>query len=140
MQDRTPLEGDFCHATSALYQGAHGGIAAQVVMTGVEDRPFDGDGVLITRQDGIDGQRVAIGQLEACHLKLGDIISRIMIACHTVQADRLLIGSRGEATGIFEEGGDTLVLLHLIGHRALDKACDIDDAVEGTDHDDIVVG
>ena len=62
-----------------------------------------------------------------------------MIACHTIQTNRLTIGTRSKTACIFEQGSHTLVLLHLIGHRALHKTCNIDNTIEGTDHDHIIV-
>ena len=62
-----------------------------------------------------------------------------MIACHTIQTNRLTIGTRSKTACIFEQGSHTLVLLHLIGHRTLHITCDIHDTVERTNHDDIIV-
>ena len=63
-----------------------------------------------------------------------------MLATDTTETDALLIGFRSITTCILQQGGHTLVLLHLIGHRALHVADDIHDAVVGSHDDDITIG
>ena len=49
------------------------------------------------------------------------------------------MGIARETTGILQQGGDTLVLTHLVEHGALDIARDTDQALVGLHLDDIVV-
>ena len=51
-----------------------------------------------------------------------------------------MVSTSREATGILEQGGHTLVLLHLIGHGALHITGNVDNALVRTNHDDIIVG
>ena len=62
-----------------------------------------------------------------------------MIATGALEAYSLGISLGREATGILEQGGYRLVLLHLIGHRALDITRHVDYTVVRTYDNHIVV-
>ena len=66
-------------------------------------------------------------------------MTREMFATDTAEAYGLLKGLRRKATRILKKGGHTLILLHLISHRALHIASNINDAVVGTHDDDIAI-
>ena len=140
MQHSTVDKGVLGEPTGLLNQGTDGRTVVQVVHSSVEDGTRDGDGILVTAVNGIDDDRVSILQTEIRHIKLRDIVAREMLATDTTETNALFIGFRSITTCILQQGGHTLVLLHLIGHRALHVADDIHDAVVGSYDDDITIG
>ena len=139
MQDGTIDKGILGKTTSLLNQRTDGRAVAQTIHTSMEDGTGDRNRVLVTPINGIDDDRVTIFQTEVGHIKLRDTMAREMFPTDTTEADSLLISFRCIATCILQQGCHTLVLLHLIRHRALDITNDINDAVVRTDNDDIAI-
>ena len=134
-------EGLFGHSLGMLEQRAHAGnLAAHLVFAGAEYGSLDLDHVFIAVQDRVDGDRVAIGDVEGVHVKLTHVVDRVFAAGLAYQAHRAGIGVAGKRAGIFEQGAHALALLHLIVHGALHLAGDVDQTVVGPHHDDVVVG
>ena len=112
---------------------------AKVVHTWTEHGSLHLYGVGIAWKNGIYADRVAIIYTEAGEVELSYIIYSIFPACLAVYTNRFLVGVAGESAGIFEDGVDTLVLLHLVNHRTLYLTRHGDEAIVRTYYDNIVV-
>jgi hypothetical protein len=89
--------------------------------------------------DVADLDGITIVDLERAELKLIDGIDGIFLSGLTSQTDGFLIGIAGEASGIFDEGGNTLVLTHLVEHRALYITCNTNKCLIRLNLDDIII-
>ena len=133
-------DGSFLQSGSSFDERLHGvDVAAYLVHAGTEDGALDLYHVQITVQGGVDADGVFVHQFELAHVKLADAEYGIAVAGLAVYADGLGVGVAREATGIAEQGGSTLRLLHLVEHGALHLTGDVDQCLVGTDGDDVVV-
>ena len=112
---------------------------AKVVHTWTEHGSLHLYGVGIAWKNGIYADRVAIIYTEAGEVELSYIIYGIFPACLAVYTNRFLVGVAGKSAGIFEDRVNTLVLLHLVNHRALYLTRHGDEAIVRTYYDNIVV-
>ena len=114
-------------------------MVANLVHARTEYGTFDFHHIRITGNDGIDADRVVVGHTERGHIKLVDVIDRILCSWFSNHADWLAIGISGKTSGIVYQGAHALRLLHLVVHGALYLTCNFHQAVVGTHHDDVVV-
>ena len=123
-----------------LYKGAYTVyLFAKVVHARTEYGSLHLYGVGIAWKDRIYADGVAVIHTETGEVELFYIIYCIFPACLAVYSNRLLVGITRKTAGIFEDGVDTLVLLHLVNHRALYLTRYGDEAVVWANYDDIVV-
>ena len=114
-------------------------LITQLILTGTEDGTLDLHHVIIAVEHSIDYHSIPIIHLERVHLKLIHREDGISLTRLTGQTDRLLISIPREASRIFQQCGDTLVLTHLIEHRAFHLSGDTHQTVIGTYLDDITL-
>ena len=137
----TGCEGTLGESVGSLYQGFDGlYVATDLIHAGTEDGTFYLDHVLITRYDGVDAYRVAVGEAERREVELVDIEDGILTARLSEHADRFCVGVAGEASRITKQGAKAFVARHLIVHRTFHLTSDVDEAVVGSYNDNVAVG
>ena len=109
-----------------------------MVHAGAFDGSLNFNHVAETRQNGVDRQRVAVGQLERGAVELVDGVDGVFAAVLSDKADVVLVSIAGESACIFKQCGDTFVLFHFIEHGTLDFSGNVDQTVVGADDDDVV--
>ena len=114
-------------------------LSVQVELAGTEDSALDLDHVLVAVDDAVDGNSVAVVDLEGVHLELINIMYGIALARLPDQSDRLLVGVAGEASGILEQGAHTLVLAPLVGSYLDDILVLQADVARQTSVEDVLV-
>ena len=101
--DGTAAHRLFRQATGHLEQRAHTvDLLTQTIHAGTEDGTLDLDHVLITVDDGIDDDLIAIIDLEVCQLKLLDIIDALQVFALAEHTEELLEGIAREAPTVFQ--------------------------------------
>ena len=141
MHHGTGGEGFLCDALSLVKECAHAvDMLAKIVLAGTEHGTTHLNGVGKARQNGVYLNRVAVGHVEAGKVELANVIYRIFAACLTVDTYCLGVGIACERTCIFEKRGYRLVLLHLVEHRTLHLARNVDKTVVGSYHDYVAFG
>lgn len=133
-------EGVLGDALGMLHQCAHAVDAvAQLILAGAEHGTLHLYGVLEAGQDGVDAHRVAVGHAERAHVKLLDVVHGILAAGLAHHAHRLLISVAREAARIAQQRLHAFVAFHLVVHRALHLAGDVDQTVVRADDDHVAV-
>ena len=96
-------EGILSDTLGSLNQGTDGiNLSTQLILTRAEHGSLDFDHVVVTVDHTVDGHIIAILQLEVSHVELINIEDRVAFTILTHQADGLLMGIAGKATGIFQ--------------------------------------
>ena len=130
-----------CDTISLFNQGLYScHTIANMISSRSEYSTYNLNHVLISRLNRTHCHRVSVSHTETVHIELINVIDRIFITGSTIHTDRLLISISRKASRIFNQRGDTLILFHLIGHRAFYITRDIYDTVVWTNHNDIIIG
>ena len=114
-------------------------MAAHLISAWAEHGSLHLHHVLVAVQCRIHAHRVFVHQLEVVQVELTHVEHGVHLACLAVHADGLCIGIASETSGITQQGGCTLCLLHLVEHRALDLSRDVYQCFVGTYGHDVIV-
>ena len=140
VHDGMLADGSLGESCSGLYQCLDGvDIASYLIHARAEHGTLDFHHVLIAGEGRVDADRVLIHQFEAVQVELTDTEHAVFVACLTIDADSLRVGVTCESSGIPQQGGSALRLLHFVEHRALHLTRDDHQSLVGTHCDDVVV-
>ena len=120
MHDGVLADGLFRQTASCLNQVLYcADVSAYLIHTRAEYGSDDLHHVLVAHNGGVDGDGVFVHDLEVVHVELADVKHRVLGTGLAVYTDGLCESIAREASGITQQGGGTLGLLHLVVHGAL---------------------
>ena len=126
--------------TCTFNQRTNGTIrGSPIVHTRMEDCTLDLHSVRITFKNRVNSHRVTVHKFETTHVKLGNIMGRIMLTRNSINLYALLICLSRETTSILKQCSQTLTLTHFISHRTFDLSRNVNEAVVCTNHDNVIV-
>ena len=140
MNDGSSDEGFLCDSFSCLEKRANAiDILANLIHTRTENGTFDLYHILIASNDRINTYRIFVSYTKRACIELVDGINGILSAILANDTNRLGISITCKTTCVTYECTKTLILLHLIIHRSLNLTCDIDQAIVGSNNNNIIV-